>query len=176
MRKPINKVFIAILSFVLVGAVGLAVFLIPTLTSPQKQHDPYSQNFSSLETAANFSLGGEESYFDKFKLGEESVLLFWGSWCPHCETLIGEVDQMNENEIIKQNLFTVAEDTALDDVKSYQDEFPIYLDQDESVYNSFKIEHIPTVFILTDQGEIVASAEGEENSFELLKEYAEYHK
>ena len=51
-----------------------------------------------------------------------------------------------------------------------------YLDQDESVFESFGLEHIPSVFVVNDQGEVLGSAQGEEDSLALLQEYATYNK
>ncbi len=141
-----------------------------------KQHDPYSQNYSALEKVSDFSLGGDVCYFDKLQTGEENILLFWSSWCPHCESLIEKVDQMDGKDVIKKNLFTVAEDKDLDDIEGHKDDFPIYLDQDESVFESLGLEHIPSVFIVNDQGEVLGSAQGEEDSLALLQEYAAYNK
>ena len=171
-----RKKQVALGTVLMIVVIALVIFLVLAIGSSLKHHDPYSQNFSSLETASDFSLGGEDRYFGKLQSGEENVLLFWGSWCPHCESLIEKIDQADEVETIKKNLFTVAQDENLDDIESHRGDFPIYLDQDKSVYRAFELEHIPSVFILTDQGKIVGSAQGEEDSLELLKEYAEYNK
>lgn len=166
LRKNAPLIVTVLLLGVLVGsATGCAA----------NSHEPYSQNYSALTTATNFSLGGEDRYFEKLQKGEENVLLFWGSWCPHCESLIEKVDQLDSADAIKKNLFTVAEDESLNDIESHKGDFPIYLDQDKSVYEAYGLEHIPTVFILNDQGEVLGSAQGEEDSLTLLQEYASYN-
>lgn len=138
-------------------------------------HEPYSQDFSSVETLRDFSLGGDDRFVDKLQPGKENILMFWGSWCPHCESLIDRIGQMDNPEVVLQHLFTVAEDESLDDIEAHKTDFPIYLDQDESVYEMYQLEHIPTVFIFDDQGEVLGSAQGEEDSFALLQEYAKYN-
>lgn len=159
-----------------VTAALLLVVLVGSATGcVAKSHEPYSQNYSALTTATDFSLGGEDHYFDKLQEGEENVLLFWGSWCPHCESLIEEIDQLSNADALKKNLFTVAEDESLNDVEGHKGDFPIYLDQDKNVYETYELEHIPTVFILNDQGEVLGSAQGEEDSLTLLQEYASYN-
>ena len=40
--------------------------------------------------------------------------------------------------------------------------------------DQYELEHIPSVFILDDQGNIIGSSEGEEEPLALLKKYAEY--
>lgn len=166
LRKNASSVVAVLLLGVLVGSAAGCV---------AKSHEPYSQNYSALTTAADFSLGGEDCYFDKLQKGEENVLLFWGSWCPHCESLIEKIDQLDDGDAIKRNLFTVAEDESLNDVESHKGDFPIYLDRDKSVYEAYGLEHIPTVFILNDRGEVLGSAQGEEDSLTLLQEYASYN-
>lgn len=155
---------------------ALGVLAVSMAGCGPKQHDPYSQNYSALEKVSDFSLGGDVHYFDKLQTGEENILLFWSSWCPHCESLIEKIDQMDGKDVIKKNLFTVAEDKGLDDIEGHKDDFPIYLDQDESVFESLGLEHIPSVFIVNDQGEVLGSAQGEEDSLALLQEYAAYNK
>lgn len=166
LRKNASFVVAVLLLGVLVGSVTGCV---------AENHEPYTQNYSALTTATDFSLGGEDRYFDKLQKDEENVLLFWGSWCPHCESLIERIDQLDSADAIKKNLFTVAEDESLDDVEGHKGDFPIYLDQDKSVYEAYGLEHIPTVFILNDQGEVLGSAQGEEDSLALLQEYASYN-
>lgn len=170
-----HKKRVAIFSILLIAIVA-AVVLAAYVFLLSKHHEPYSQTFSSLEKAPDFSLGGENRYFGNLKSGEENVLLFWGSWCPHCESLIEKIDEADGVEIIKRNMFTVAQDESLEDIEGHRGDFPIYLDQDKSIYRLFKLEHIPSVFILTDQGEIIGSSQGEEDSLKLLEEYAEYNK
>ena len=42
------------------------------------------------------------------------------------------------------------------------------------MYDQYELEHIPSVFILDDQGNIIGLSEGEEEPLALLKKYAEY--
>lgn len=139
------------------------------------QQTSYSQNYSSLEKALDFKLNNSTTYYDKLNAGEESILLFWGSWCPHCESLIDSINELDNARIIKEHLFTVAEDESLRDIAVHEGEFPIYLDQNKNIYEEFALEHIPTVFIVNDQGDVLASAQGEKDSLDLLVEYAEHN-
>ena len=116
LRKNASFVVAVLLLGVLVGSVTGCV---------AESHEPYTQNYSALTTATDFSLGGEDRYFDKLQKDEENVLLFWGSWCPHCESLIERIDQLDSADAIKKNLFTVAEDESLDDVEGHKGDFPI---------------------------------------------------
>lgn len=54
------------------------------------QHDAYPSSLS-IKKGQDFSLGRNVNYFDKLKPNEEYILLFWASWCPHCESLIEDM-------------------------------------------------------------------------------------
>ena len=41
--------------------------------------------------------------------------------------------------------------------------------------DQYELEHIPSVFILDDQGNIIGLSEGEEEPLALLKKYAKYN-
>lgn len=43
------------------------------------------------------------------------------------------------------------------------------------MYDQYELEHIPSVFTLDDQGNIIGLSEGEEEPRALLKKYAEYN-
>lgn len=43
------------------------------------------------------------------------------------------------------------------------------------MYVEYELEHIPSVFILDDQGNIIGLSKGEEEPLALLKKYAEYN-
>lgn len=101
--------------------------------------------------------------------------MFWASWCPHCESLIEDMQQLDNFAAIRKNLFTVSEDSTIEEASVHEGDFPIYIDQDKAVYDQYELEHIPSVFILDGQGNIIGSAEGEKESLALLKKYAEYN-
>lgn len=129
----------------------------------------------SIKKGQDFSLGRNVNYFDKLKPNEENILMFWASWCPHCESLIEDMQQLDNFAVIRKNLFTVSEDSTIEEASVHEGDFPIYIDQDKAVYDQYELEHIPSVFILDDQGNIIGSAEGEKESLALLKKYAEYN-
>lgn len=56
LRKNASFVVAVLLLGVLVGSVTGCV---------AESHEPYTQNYSALTTATDFSLGGEDRYFDK---------------------------------------------------------------------------------------------------------------
>ena len=43
------------------------------------------------------------------------------------------------------------------------------------MYDQYELAHIPSIFILDDQGNIIGLSEGEEEPLALLKKYAKYN-
>lgn len=165
--KSIIVVAVAIaLSISLVTGIAISIIF------KQSDSESYSVNFSKLEAIPDFNITNEKSYLESLPSGKETILVFWGSWCPHCESLL---DAIGENDSITANTFTVAEDENIDDVRDRASDFPIYLDRDQSVYNSFCLEHVPSMFIITDCGKVIGSAEGERECIRLLEEYEKRH-
>lgn len=86
------------------------------------------------------------------------------------------IDQSDAEQSIKRNLFTVSEDGTLNDIEPHKGDFPILLDPGWITYKQFKLEHIPTAFVVDDKGIILGSAEGEHDVKELLDEYVQRNK
>lgn len=166
--KP-KKCVIALLTLA-----ALACLAVLIAVSIKPQHDAYPSSLS-IEKGQDFSLGQNVNYFDKLNPNEENILMFWASWCPHCESLIEDMQQLDNFAAIRKNLFTVSEDSTIEEASVHEGDFPIYIDQDKTVYGQYELEHIPSVFILDGQGNIIGSSEGEEESLALLKKYAEYN-
>lgn len=85
------------------------------------------------------------------------------------------MQQLDNFAALRKNLFTVSEDSTIEEASVHEGDFPIYIDLDKTVYDQYKLEHIPSVFILDDQGNIIGLSEGEEEPLALLKKYAEYN-
>lgn len=145
--------------FYAIEIIGI-VFLVVCLLQRKNQlllnikEDP-----STLETAVNFQLTEEKDYFSTLKKGN-NMLLFWGSACPHCEAVFATL-RMPKNSWIKERLFTISLDENIESIKESAKEYPIYLDFDLAVSNSYKVDSIPAVIIISDEGKIVDRAKGE---------------
>ena len=91
------------------------------------QHDAYPSSLS-IKMGQNFSLGRNVNYFNKLKPNEENILMFWASWCQHCESLIEEMQQLDIFAALRKNLFTVSEDSTIEEASVHEGDFPIYID------------------------------------------------
>lgn len=87
------------------------------------QHDAYPSSLS-IKMGQDFSLGRNVNYFDKLKPNEENILMFWASWCQHCESLIEDMQQLDNFAALRKNLFTVSEDSTIEEARSMKEIFP----------------------------------------------------
>lgn len=131
----------------------------------------YSTNDVHISEAVNFKLNGSADYYSKRPSGDESLLLFWSSDCGHCENLIKTMRSKKINKSISGHIFTVAEDESVHDVEKFKDDFPIYIDADESVFDKYQLRYYPTLLVISKDNKIVGSAEGERSCRALLSEY-----
>lgn len=137
---------------------------------------PYTMQYSNMISAADFSLGEGETYYSKLAHDEENILLFWGSFCPHCENIFDYIEQSDAEQTIKRNLFTVSEDGTLAGTETHKGEFPILIDIGWRTFDKFKLEHLPSALVVDGEGRILGSAEGEHDVKELLDEYVQRNK
>ena len=64
----------------------------------------------------------------KLKPNEENILMFWASWCQHCESLIEDMQQLDNFAALRKNLFTVSEDSTIEEASVHEGDLPIYID------------------------------------------------
>jgi len=50
------------------------------------------------------------------------------SWCQHCEFLIEDMQQLDNFAALRKNLFTVSEDSTIEEASVHEGDFPIYID------------------------------------------------
>lgn len=142
----------------------------------QREPEPYSMQYSDMNATIDFSLGDGSTYYSKLSNDSENLLIFWGSFCPHCENVFDYIKQSDSREIIESNLFTVSEDEDLEAISFHKGEFPILLDSGWNPFDQFKPEHLPSAFAIDGTGNILGSAEGEHDVKALLDEYGQRSK
>lgn len=117
------------------GKCVIALLTLATLTyfaaliavNIKPQHDAYPSSLS-IKMGQDFSLGRNVNYFNKLIPNEENILMFWASWCQHCESLIEDMQQLDNFAAIRKNLFTVSEDSTIEEASVHEGDFPIYID------------------------------------------------
>jgi peroxiredoxin len=113
------------------------------------------------------TLDGEEMRLSDFK-GERVVLNFWASWCGPCREEMPDLKRLSEDKdaaVLAVNL-TYSEDsikTVSDFAREYDFEFPVLLDENSSVSRLYRIQPIPTTYMLDSNGKIQYKAFGAMN-------------
>lgn len=119
------------------------------------------------------TLTGETVKLSNLK-GKKVMLNFWATWCPPCKAEMPEMEQFykeNGKDIV---ILAVNIDPQLD-VQKFVDEnkitFPILLDAEDKVNESYQILSIPTTYFIDSKGNIQNKYTGAMN-LALMKEYA----
>ena len=91
--------------------------------------------------------------------GKAVIMFFWATWCPYCRVEI-PVLAKKYNEIKGNNIELLAIDIGekADKVAKFMSqakaEFPVLLDTDSRVANSYNLLGIPTIILINSRGEI----------------------
>jgi cytochrome c biogenesis protein CcmG/thiol:disulfide interchange protein DsbE len=112
--------------------------------------------------ALNFSLQDEKGRTVQLSdyRGRFVVLNFWATWCPPCVEEAGSLEQLNRHfgatTPDQIALLTVSVDSGWDPVRQFIKEhdigFPVLLDSDQAVPNSYGTFKYPETYIIDRQG------------------------
>ncbi len=110
-------------------------------------------------------MNGEQHRLSDYK-GQGVFLNFWGTWCKPCAKEMPAMD--NQYQVYKdQGVQTLAINIAESDLKvnsfakRYKLSFPIAIDRNRSVKESYNIDPLPTTFLINPEGKIVKIIKGE---------------
>ncbi|WP_194841202.1 peroxiredoxin family protein [Sporosarcina cascadiensis] len=109
------------------------------------------------------TLAGETVKLSDYR-GKKVMLNFWGSWCPPCriemphmQTYYNEYKESSNMEILAVNMTkkeVKKEESAKEFVEEYGLTFPILLDVDGEVVETYRVKAYPTTYILNTEGVI----------------------
>lgn len=92
-------------------------------------------------------------------LGERVMLNFWATWCPPCRAEMPDMQKFHEDEdivILAVNLTQTKSEK--DNIAGFIDEFgltfPVLLDETLAVATEYKIQPIPTTYMIDSNGRI----------------------
>ncbi|WP_085993200.1 TlpA family protein disulfide reductase [Oceanobacillus senegalensis] len=106
---------------------------------------------------------------EKMKLsdlqGKPVMLNFWATWCPPCRVEMPDMQRFHENhEVVVLAVNLTDTEINKNDVKKFVNQFgltfPIGLDQDGSISTAYRINPIPTTFMIDSEGKIRHKAFG----------------
>ena len=112
--------------------------------------------------------------------GNVVIVNFWATWCPPCRAEMPSMQRAWE-QLREEGVMMLAVDVGEDEdaifefTASYPVEFPILLDTESSVSESWKVRGLPTTFVVDQWGRKVYRAVGgrEWDTPQLLKKIRE---
>jgi len=118
-------------------------------------------------------INGKQIEFTKSVKGKDAVLFFWATWCPHCREQLEDLSRRQadlKKDGVELLLIDLGEDAET--VRSFLDrrgmDFPVLLDLEGEVSDSYRVTGVPTFFLIDKEG-IVKSVE-----FSLPEDYRSY--
>jgi peroxiredoxin len=106
-------------------------------------------------------LEGNPVSLDRF-IGKQPVfLLFWATWCPHCNEAVPRINAIRENSARGDRLQILALDykespeTVAAFIRRKHVAYPVLLDREGTVARSYRVLGIPTYILLDASGRIV---------------------
>lgn len=157
---------------ILVLMVGVIVFTIYSNLSKEK-----NAVLQAGDAAPDFSLvdmNGEAHRLSDYK-GQGIFLNFWGTWCKPCEREFPLMDKQYQ-EVKDKGLQVLAVNIGESDfvVQKFIDRkgltFPVLIDRNKSVMETYNINPLPTTFLVNPEGKIEKIITGE-MSEENIKQY-----
>ena len=129
------------------------------------------------QIAPNFqltTLDGQEVSLTDYR-GQRVMLNFWATWCPPCRAEMPDMQQFYQKEditILAINL--TASEKNEDVVVEFVDElgltFPILMDKEADVVNSYQVQAYPTTYMIDSEGRIQFITQGPMNHDQMLQQ------
>lgn len=153
MKVFLRGIFISlVLSAFSLGAAHLAVGEVSFLDFLKDQNTDKPAPDFTLET-----LKGETANMTQFRNGNNAIIFFWATWCPHCRVALGELNK-NYAEIQKKGIVVIPIDLAetKEEVAYYAKknkiEMDIFLDKEGSLQEPYNIIGVPTFYFVGKDG------------------------
>ncbi|WHX27260.1 TlpA disulfide reductase family protein [Virgibacillus halodenitrificans] len=143
---------------------------------------PESAGLEPGQMAPNFeleTLGGKKLNLSDLR-GEKVILNFWATWCPPCREEMPEMQKFHEDFGDKINIIAVnltGSETKESDVKEFIDKYnytyPILLDKNSQVGETYKAFTVPTTYFIGTDGKIQKERKVGPMSYEFMQETLE---
>jgi peroxiredoxin len=138
---------------VLLASVFLAASLGAALCGPARGFD-----------VAEFTLestGGEHVSLRKAAAGKPVLLVFWATWCPHCNEAVPEINGVQSRLSDRLRILAIDFMESRGKVKAFMKAknvtYPVLLDSHGKVARQYNVLGIPTYILLDKEGRVVYS-------------------
>ena len=143
---------------------AIVIFLVMLCVFPSQAQFFVMENPLVGKPAKDFTLktlSGKEINLSKFRDGNNAIVFFWATWCPHCREQLKQLSQEKatiEKKGIKVILVDVEEPER--QVRAHVDKnkipFDVFLDEKTSVAEDYEIIGVPTFFFINKEGTVKA--------------------
>ncbi|MGM8213184.1 redoxin domain-containing protein [Virgibacillus sp. W0430] len=121
------------------------------------------------------TLEGETVKLSDFR-GERVMLNFWATWCPPCRAEMPDMQKFHEKtDVVILAVDLLETESSKSNVPAFVEEFGVtfrvLLDEDSSVANRYRIQPIPTTFMIDSEGKIQNVSFGALNYELMVQEY-----
>jgi cytochrome c biogenesis protein CcmG, thiol:disulfide interchange protein DsbE len=108
--------------------------------------------------------------------GKPALVNFWASWCPPCRREAPELKRFDETLGHKANLVGVDWNDTADNARQFIAQagwqYPILRDPSQAVGTAYRLNGLPTTFVLNPQGDIVETLQGPQTAASLRQALA----
>ncbi|QVL51145.1 MAG: TlpA family protein disulfide reductase [Thiocapsa sp.] len=146
------------------GALVLLSSSVAFATDEPQTLTPMSEDIQAPEFDLQGPAGEPQRLLDH--RGKPIILNFWATWCPPCRAEMPSMQRAHE-QVADEGIAVIAVNVGEDaeTVSRFLAEtpvdFPIPLDLDSAVVQSYPVKGLPTTFVIDPSGRLVYSAAGE---------------
>ena len=105
------------------------------------------------------SAGGETVSLGQFAGKKPVLLVFWATWCPHCNEAVPAINEMRSRMSGRLQILAIDFMESGEKVKSFMKRknvtYPVLLDGNGKVARMYGVRGIPTYVLLDGKGRIV---------------------
>ena len=105
------------------------------------------------------SASGEHVSLRKAAAGKPVLLVFWATWCPHCNEAVPEINGIRSRHSERLQILAINYMEKRRKVNAFIKEkgisYPVLLDSDGKVAGQFNVVGIPTYILLDRDGRVV---------------------
>ncbi|MFI3333014.1 MAG: TlpA disulfide reductase family protein [Rikenellaceae bacterium] len=176
MKKGNSKLMLLVGLLVVVGVI---VYLLPTDATQSQSVEVEEEVEEEVVDAKNIGVDDDAPAFSVEMTSGETITLeslrgkvvllnFWATWCPPCQKELTRVqkdiiDRYQGRDFV---FIPISRGEERSTVESFLESngytFPVGLDTDQSIYNSYATEYIPRNYLINRHGVVVEATVGYE--------------